>query len=244
MGGKCILCGYNKCNDALEFHHIDPNVKETHWGSMRANIKSLKEIVREMKKCALVCSNCHKEIHSSRSETRLPDPCPTIDEEKLWAIHEGVHEDVPKDNCPFCGKLKPTWYMTCSLQCGYKMSSTRKIDWAKYDVLKMYETMSTSEIADYVGCSSGAVLKRIKKLDPMDTIRKQKGSMQKQKVNNTIENKRQINKQLRYIPDAEIIQKYNHLNNYEAVGREYNVTGAAVKRRLRKIFNQQNILIA
>ena len=27
-GGKCVSCGYNKCQGALEFHHIDPNEKD------------------------------------------------------------------------------------------------------------------------------------------------------------------------------------------------------------------------
>ena len=27
-GGKCVCCGYNKCNNALDFHHLDPNKKE------------------------------------------------------------------------------------------------------------------------------------------------------------------------------------------------------------------------
>ena len=27
-GGKCEKCGYNKCIDALDFHHIDPSKKE------------------------------------------------------------------------------------------------------------------------------------------------------------------------------------------------------------------------
>jgi hypothetical protein len=27
-GGKCSLCGYNKCISALEFHHLNPNEKE------------------------------------------------------------------------------------------------------------------------------------------------------------------------------------------------------------------------
>lgn len=27
LGGKCSLCGYDKCVDALEFHHKDPNEK-------------------------------------------------------------------------------------------------------------------------------------------------------------------------------------------------------------------------
>lgn len=24
-GGKCQICGYNRCNEALEFHHLDPS---------------------------------------------------------------------------------------------------------------------------------------------------------------------------------------------------------------------------
>ena len=27
-GGKCERCGYNKCNRALEFHHLDPSIKD------------------------------------------------------------------------------------------------------------------------------------------------------------------------------------------------------------------------
>jgi len=27
-GGKCVKCGYNRCSDALVFHHIDPFKKE------------------------------------------------------------------------------------------------------------------------------------------------------------------------------------------------------------------------
>lgn len=28
LGGKCICCGYSKCMDALEFHHLDASKKE------------------------------------------------------------------------------------------------------------------------------------------------------------------------------------------------------------------------
>ncbi len=29
LGGKCKLCGYNKCKQALEFHHINPEEKNS-----------------------------------------------------------------------------------------------------------------------------------------------------------------------------------------------------------------------
>ncbi len=60
-GGCCIKCGYNKCPHALEFHHRDPAVKEYTWNKMRyCNIKTLQ---KELNKCDLLCSNCHRELH-------------------------------------------------------------------------------------------------------------------------------------------------------------------------------------
>lgn len=61
-GGKCCKCGYDKCVDALEFHHENPNEKEFKLGS--GNTVSWQEYKEEVLKCILVCSNCHKEIHS------------------------------------------------------------------------------------------------------------------------------------------------------------------------------------
>lgn len=61
LGGKCQICGYSKCIDALEFHHENPNEKEFKLGF--GNTMSWKDYKKEALKCVLVCSNCHKEIH-------------------------------------------------------------------------------------------------------------------------------------------------------------------------------------
>jgi hypothetical protein len=61
-GKKCSCCGYDKCINALEFHHVD-GTKEfgiAHKGYTR----SWKLIQKELDKCILVCANCHREIHS------------------------------------------------------------------------------------------------------------------------------------------------------------------------------------
>lgn len=64
MGGCCVICGYNKSSSALDFHHLDPNTKETNMYKT-GNIKnaSLEKAKTELSKCILVCSNCHREIH-------------------------------------------------------------------------------------------------------------------------------------------------------------------------------------
>lgn len=65
-GCKCEICGYNKCIAALEFHHVDPSKKEISI-SLGTNFseQDIKNLVSEIDKCILVCSNCHREIHSS-----------------------------------------------------------------------------------------------------------------------------------------------------------------------------------
>jgi len=61
-GGKCEICGYDKCIDALEFHHKDPKEKEFTLSKIMSYAWS--RIKKELDKCVLVCSNCHREIHS------------------------------------------------------------------------------------------------------------------------------------------------------------------------------------
>lgn len=62
-GGKCVCCGYNKCNNALDFHHLDPDKKE--FSIAHARLTSFNDKVKnELNNCALVCSNCHREIHA------------------------------------------------------------------------------------------------------------------------------------------------------------------------------------
>jgi len=60
-GGKCEICGYDKCRWALDFHHKNKDEKEFSIGSSY-NI-SWERIKNELDKCILICSNCHREIH-------------------------------------------------------------------------------------------------------------------------------------------------------------------------------------
>jgi 5-methylcytosine-specific restriction endonuclease McrA len=61
-GGKCQICGYDKCLDALEFHHRDPSQKDF---SIARQIRSLDVMRKETAKCMLLCANCHREQHST-----------------------------------------------------------------------------------------------------------------------------------------------------------------------------------
>lgn len=60
-GKRCTICGYNKCKQALEFHHL---LQEKEFGiSAKGYTRSWDKVKKELDKCILVCSNCHREIH-------------------------------------------------------------------------------------------------------------------------------------------------------------------------------------
>ena len=69
FGGKCQICFYDKCQNALNFHHIDPSIKcfEISDAFYRLDI-SEEELQEELKKCILICANCHNEIHAGITE--------------------------------------------------------------------------------------------------------------------------------------------------------------------------------
>lgn len=69
-GGKCQVCGYNRCLAALDFHHINPNEKEFDIADRRISRspKKWKLIEKELNKCICVCRNCHQEIHYFHGE--------------------------------------------------------------------------------------------------------------------------------------------------------------------------------
>ena len=61
-GGGCLVCGYNKCMEALEFDHLEPNNKAF---SLASNSNLSPEALRkEADKCVLLCANHHRERHA------------------------------------------------------------------------------------------------------------------------------------------------------------------------------------
>ena len=64
LGGQCSKCGYSRCQEALDFHHVNPKGKEFTVSSF-FNL-SWKRIQKEVEKCVLLCANCHREEHAKR----------------------------------------------------------------------------------------------------------------------------------------------------------------------------------
>ena len=68
-GGKCQICGYDKCPAALDLHHI--NGKKKFGIGDKGYTRSWKKVKKELDKCILVCANCHREIEVGI--TQLPE---------------------------------------------------------------------------------------------------------------------------------------------------------------------------
>lgn len=63
-GGCCRICGYDKCIAALEFHHRDPKQKDFKISKVARSPLTDPCVQAEIKKCILLCANCHREVHA------------------------------------------------------------------------------------------------------------------------------------------------------------------------------------
>lgn len=63
---KCSACGYDRCVRALDLHHVDPATKKFNLSMIDCN-HTIEEVEEELRKCIVLCANCHREQqHSSR----------------------------------------------------------------------------------------------------------------------------------------------------------------------------------
>lgn len=70
-GGKCFLCGYDRSWAVLQFHHREPGEKALGVSALLSRYylakdgdgkeRSLALLDAEIKKCSLLCANCHPE---------------------------------------------------------------------------------------------------------------------------------------------------------------------------------------
>ena len=68
LGGKCVACGYDKYEAAMQCHHLDPTKKDKAFSSMRG--WSEQRILDEIKDCVLLCACCHAAVHNNELELR------------------------------------------------------------------------------------------------------------------------------------------------------------------------------
>ncbi len=70
LGGKCLICGYDNCPSAFDFHHVNAMEKDF---TISAKMTSWEAIEKELKKCVLLCARCHREVHDGLHPGYLED---------------------------------------------------------------------------------------------------------------------------------------------------------------------------
>jgi DNA-binding transcriptional ArsR family regulator len=63
VGGRCSICGYDRCIGALQFHHRDGRMKEFGLAD-RGLTRSFEAVQKEAAKCVLLGANCHAEVEA------------------------------------------------------------------------------------------------------------------------------------------------------------------------------------
>jgi hypothetical protein len=157
-GGSCSRCQYSKCIEALEFHHVDPSQKDFSLSSTGVT-RSWDSIKKELDKCILVCSNCHREIHFGQRNKAQYSLTPT-DDPNIIVHKEGRVNKV----CLTCNKEFSILNSAsenrnyCSSKCfGY---AARKAERPSKDELeKMVWELPTIQIAKKYNVSDKAIEK-------------------------------------------------------------------------------------
>lgn len=155
MGGQCCMCGYKKNYAALEFHHVNPSEKSFQLDARRLSNTAMDVIMEESKKCILVCSNCHKEIHNPSFNADIVE---TIDTNKKSLLEPKRKQSI----CPVCGKnfdfVRGKIY--CSSDCRIKDKNYPDRD----EVVKKYkELKSQKKVAEYYGLTRKIIIGILKR---------------------------------------------------------------------------------
>jgi hypothetical protein len=180
FGGSCGICGYDRCHGSLDLHHLDPTQKEFALGGIRANPKAWDKIVNELRKCVMLCSNCHGECHAGVVD--IQENIRRFDESfaDYMLVEKLDRQQRLYDTCPICGGEKFRRNNACSYACSAKL--TGKYDWESYDLHKLYfeDELSMTEISNMVGCSDAAVKKRFMKITNGKFKSRRDGRLKKQ----------------------------------------------------------------
>lgn len=68
----CCLCGESD-PICLDFHHINPKTKIATISSMIKSRTPRLKILEEIKKCIVLCANCHRKTHKDELSASVPE---------------------------------------------------------------------------------------------------------------------------------------------------------------------------
>ena len=143
-GGKCEICGYNKNIAAIEFHHLNPLEKEFQIDARKFANCELNKLEKELNKCIIVCSNCHRELHNKDLTLETVQKLTETSNKNSFNNKFG-------QECPICGKRFPKskGKKYCSLECKLKDTGRDKYPSKEELNIKYQELHSWQKVANY-----------------------------------------------------------------------------------------------
>lgn len=164
FGYKCSICGYDRCIQSLSFHHVNTEDKLFTISSWK--VRNWTKIANEAKKCILICSNCHAEIHSNIIK------CPELDKqiiEKIENLKLKKYENLAakKSKCLYCDNLKTSRTDFCSTECFIKYKSNKIF--TKSEFINEFNEQGIKFMMKKYQCSDVTIYKYIKTINPQQS---------------------------------------------------------------------------
>jgi len=102
FSGRCWVCGIESHSEIYDLHHIDPSTKEFSFGNKVGSGHGWLGLLEEAQKCAMVCANCHRLIHSGAIGNEFPykkyDKRFEDDSNTVMVVHAGLAKTVVLEN--------------------------------------------------------------------------------------------------------------------------------------------------
>jgi 5-methylcytosine-specific restriction endonuclease McrA len=95
---KCLKCIEGDTN-CLDFHHVDKKKKKNSISKMVAQGLSVRKILSEIRKCVVLCSNCHRKQHYY--EYKQMDKKRKVKKSRLMRF---IYKIKNRAECPVCGE--------------------------------------------------------------------------------------------------------------------------------------------
>lgn len=154
--GKCCICGFDKFQEALEFHHVNPEEKEL---KLSSNVMvALDKQIKEARKCVLVCANCHRGIHAGYY--KVPNNYQQFFNEEQAQRLLQQNEEIrhgKKHYCQRCGKILNTNASYC-VECSHIMQQ-RVGRPSREELKQLIRTKPFTQIAKQYGVTDNSIRK-------------------------------------------------------------------------------------
>jgi hypothetical protein len=186
---KCCCCGFDN-PICLDFHHLDSSKKDFNIAHLVTR-KNKSDLVKEINKCVVVCSNCHRLVHDGQIKVVEEFICNETQEDfdSLVLLEKEKYGIATKTKRPRKNNTKNEHLCVCgnkihknSKSCKDCQKLVTKINWPnKEELEKLVNEKPCSVIAKELGVSDKAVEKQCKKLG---IAKPPRGYWQKLKANN------------------------------------------------------------